>query len=190
MVAPTSRSRAFFLELVVDIAIFAFCAVIALQVFVQARVSSDESAALTHLSLEAQQVAETFKVLGAGPGLATALDASTGTSAGARADVDAGAGTGVSAEVDADAGAGAKAGAGTGVGAGADAGAHLELYFDDVFLRCDESMAKYRITCSVSDSSDGVSIAHIVALVRNEATDAEDELFSLDASYYFSGGGD
>jgi Tfp pilus assembly protein PilE len=64
MAAKTSRSRAFFLELVLDIAIFALCAAVALQVFVESRMVSERSSALTHLSLQTQQIAEVFKATG------------------------------------------------------------------------------------------------------------------------------
>ncbi|MCL1847809.1 MAG: hypothetical protein FWF91_07595 [Coriobacteriia bacterium] len=56
-----SSSRAFFLELVLDMVIFVICAVICLQVFAQARVESARSAAQTQLGIEAQQLAEYFK---------------------------------------------------------------------------------------------------------------------------------
>ena len=61
MAAPTSRSRAFFLELILDIVAFTICAIISVQVFIEARSESDQSSALSHLSIEAQIVAETFK---------------------------------------------------------------------------------------------------------------------------------
>jgi Tfp pilus assembly protein PilE len=54
-------SRALFLELVLDLVIFALCATICLQVFAQARLESQRSEALSQLGIEAQQVAETFK---------------------------------------------------------------------------------------------------------------------------------
>jgi Tfp pilus assembly protein PilE len=57
----SSSSRAFFLELVLNLVIFAFCAAVCLQVFAQAKLASDRSAALSHLSIEAQTVAENFK---------------------------------------------------------------------------------------------------------------------------------
>ena len=61
MAARASRSRAFFLELVLDLVVFALCAIVAMQVFVEARSTSAQSSALSHLSIEAQVIAETFK---------------------------------------------------------------------------------------------------------------------------------
>jgi ABC-type lipoprotein release transport system permease subunit len=61
MVARKSRSRAFMLELILDIVVFALCAVISLQVFIEARMVSAHSAALSHMSIEAQVIAETVK---------------------------------------------------------------------------------------------------------------------------------
>jgi hypothetical protein len=54
-------TRALFLELVLDLVIFAICAVICLQVFGAARVESTRSAALSQLGIEAQGLAELFK---------------------------------------------------------------------------------------------------------------------------------
>lgn len=59
--AQPPRSRAFILELLLNMLIFALCAVVALQVFVEGKLTSDESAALTKLTLEAQTIAEEFK---------------------------------------------------------------------------------------------------------------------------------
>jgi Tfp pilus assembly protein PilE len=56
-----STSRALFLELVLDLVIFAVCAVICLQVFAGARLESARSAALSQLGTEAQEIAEMFK---------------------------------------------------------------------------------------------------------------------------------
>jgi Tfp pilus assembly protein PilE len=56
-----SQSRAFFLELVLNLVIFALCAAVCLQVFVNAKLVSEHSSALSHLSIEAQMVAESFK---------------------------------------------------------------------------------------------------------------------------------
>ncbi|MDR2108678.1 MAG: hypothetical protein LBP28_04365 [Coriobacteriales bacterium] len=133
MAAPTSRSRAFFLELVLDIVIFVLCAAVALQVFVQARVTSDESAALTHLSLEAQQLAETFKASG---------------------DI-----------------------------------AEPTLYFDESFLRCDASVARYRLVCAIDSSQSPLSTAEITVFTDNLAEHSETKLFSLTASHYAGRGG-
>lgn len=60
--AQPPRSRAFFLELIINVVIFALCAVVVLQVFVEAKLSTDESAALTTLTLHAETLAETYKV--------------------------------------------------------------------------------------------------------------------------------
>jgi type II secretory pathway component PulJ len=54
----TSTSRPLFLELVLDLLIFAVCAIICLQVFAQARQETDRSLALTQLGMEAQGGAE------------------------------------------------------------------------------------------------------------------------------------
>lgn len=59
--AQPPRSRAFFLELLLNMLIFALCAVVALQVFVEGKVVTDESAALTRLTLDAETLAEEFK---------------------------------------------------------------------------------------------------------------------------------
>jgi len=56
-----SSSRPLFLELVLDVAIFAICAVICLQVFAQAHLESNRSAVQSQLGIEAQKVAELFK---------------------------------------------------------------------------------------------------------------------------------
>ncbi|MDR2714121.1 MAG: hypothetical protein LBB42_01135 [Coriobacteriales bacterium] len=64
MTAQTVRSRAFFLELALNIVIFTFCALITMQVFIEARTLSQQSSALSHLSLEAQTTAELFKTTG------------------------------------------------------------------------------------------------------------------------------
>jgi len=61
MAVQTSRSRAFFLELVLDLVVFALCALISMQVFFEARIISNNSSALSHLTIEAQVIAETFK---------------------------------------------------------------------------------------------------------------------------------
>jgi hypothetical protein len=58
-----SGSRAFFLELVLDLVVFALCATVCLQVFASAKSDSDLSAATSHLSIEAQVIAEEFKAV-------------------------------------------------------------------------------------------------------------------------------
>jgi Tfp pilus assembly protein PilE len=61
MTANRSRSRAFLIELVACILIFALCALVALQIFAVAHSTSNTAAALSTLSIKAQNVAETFK---------------------------------------------------------------------------------------------------------------------------------
>jgi len=56
------RSRAFFLELLLNMLIFALCAVIALQVFVEGKLVTDGSAALSGLTMEAKNLAGYYKV--------------------------------------------------------------------------------------------------------------------------------
>ena len=56
------RSRAFFLEFLLNMLIFALCAVIALQVFVQGKLVTDQSAALSTLTLDAKDLAGYYKV--------------------------------------------------------------------------------------------------------------------------------
>ncbi|MDR2671857.1 MAG: type II secretion system GspH family protein [Coriobacteriales bacterium] len=58
------RSRVFFLEMLLNILIFAICATVALQVFVEAKVEIDRSQALTQLTVRAETMAETFKATG------------------------------------------------------------------------------------------------------------------------------
>jgi Tfp pilus assembly protein PilE len=60
-VRKATTTRALFLELVLDLVIFAVCAVICLQVFAEAHLESARSAALSQLGIEAQEVAELFK---------------------------------------------------------------------------------------------------------------------------------
>ena len=60
--AQPPRSRAFFLELLLNMLIFALCAVVALQVFVEGKLISDDSAAYTRLTIDAESLAEEFKV--------------------------------------------------------------------------------------------------------------------------------
>ncbi|MDR2493389.1 MAG: hypothetical protein LBD25_08055 [Coriobacteriales bacterium] len=61
MSAKSSRSRAFFLELVLDLVVFMLCAVVVLQVFIDARATSSVGAALTHLSVKAQDIAAIYQ---------------------------------------------------------------------------------------------------------------------------------
>lgn len=63
--AAPPRSRAFFLELLINMFIFMLCAVVALLVFLEAKTVTDEAATLTQLSLDAKTIAEEFKVQGA-----------------------------------------------------------------------------------------------------------------------------
>jgi hypothetical protein len=58
---PAAKSRAFFLELVLNLVIFVFCAAVCLQVFAAGYDSSRKSEALSHLSIEAQTIAEHFQ---------------------------------------------------------------------------------------------------------------------------------
>jgi Tfp pilus assembly protein PilE len=60
-VRKATTTRALFLELVLDLVIFAVCAVICLQVFAEAHLESTRSAALSQLGIEAQGIAELFK---------------------------------------------------------------------------------------------------------------------------------
>jgi hypothetical protein len=69
----TSHSRAFFLELVINLVLFSLCAAICLQVFAQAFVRSGESGALAQASLLAQSAAETFKSADGDPQRTAAL---------------------------------------------------------------------------------------------------------------------
>jgi len=62
MSAPSiTRSRAFFLEIFLDLVILVFCTIICLQVLAQAHSESSRSAAQTQLGIQAQQLAELFK---------------------------------------------------------------------------------------------------------------------------------
>ena len=72
IVRKASTSRAIFLELVLDLLIFAVCAVICLQVFAYAYRESVRSTAISELGVEAQHIAEQFK---AGNGKLSAIDA-------------------------------------------------------------------------------------------------------------------
>ena len=56
------RSRAFFLELLLNMLVFALCAVIALQVFAEGKMVTDKSAALSTLTTEAKDLAGHYKV--------------------------------------------------------------------------------------------------------------------------------
>jgi Tfp pilus assembly protein PilE len=60
-VRKATTTRALFLELVLVLVIFVICAVICLQVFAAAHLESARSAALSRLSIEAQEIAEVFK---------------------------------------------------------------------------------------------------------------------------------
>jgi hypothetical protein len=64
MAKNSSHSRAFFLELVINLVLFMLCAAVCLQVFAQAFVKSDESSALAQATLRVQSVAEAFKAGG------------------------------------------------------------------------------------------------------------------------------
>jgi hypothetical protein len=57
----STTTRALFLELVLDLAIFSICAIICLQVFAGAHLESVRSAAFSRLGIEAQEIAEAFK---------------------------------------------------------------------------------------------------------------------------------
>jgi hypothetical protein len=59
-----SRSRAFFLELVLNLVVFSVCAIVSLYVFVSAKSTSTEASALGSLTVESQRIAETFKASG------------------------------------------------------------------------------------------------------------------------------
>jgi len=54
------KSRALFLELMLDVLIFAICALVCLQVFASAKTSSSQSNAYASLGIEAQSIAEDF----------------------------------------------------------------------------------------------------------------------------------
>ena len=56
------RSRAFFLEFLLNILVFALCAAIVLQVFVEGRLVTTESSALSRLTMEAKDLAGYYKV--------------------------------------------------------------------------------------------------------------------------------
>lgn len=60
----SSHSRAFFLELVLNLVLFTLCAAVCLQVFAQAKIQSDTSSALSRASLQSQSIAEVFKASG------------------------------------------------------------------------------------------------------------------------------
>ncbi|MDR1714162.1 MAG: hypothetical protein LBR39_08455 [Coriobacteriales bacterium] len=59
--ATASKSRALFLELVLNLLVFAICAVVCIQVFSTAKVASEQSAAYSALSAEAQSQISAFK---------------------------------------------------------------------------------------------------------------------------------
>jgi hypothetical protein len=77
MAKNSSRSRAFFLELVINLLLFTLCAAVCLQVFSRAFVRSDESRVLAQATLRVQSVAEAFK---SGAGDAASLAALVGGS--------------------------------------------------------------------------------------------------------------
>ena len=64
-----SGSRAFFLELVLDLVVFTICAIVSIQVFFEAQMIKERSSALSHLSVDAQIYAETFKASDGDPQL-------------------------------------------------------------------------------------------------------------------------
>jgi uncharacterized membrane protein YgcG len=80
-----TTTRAFFLELVLDLVIFATCAIICLLVFAEARTESVRSAALSQLGVEAQEVAELFRL---GSGDTTAIATSIAALPNAQQDGD------------------------------------------------------------------------------------------------------
>jgi len=59
-VRKSPASRALFLELVLDLVIFAICATVCVQVFASAKLASETSAAYSTLGIEAQSLAEGF----------------------------------------------------------------------------------------------------------------------------------
>ena len=61
MVKPAYHSRAFFLELVMNLFLFVICAAICLQLFVMAYVRSTDSRILSEASIRMQTLAEIFK---------------------------------------------------------------------------------------------------------------------------------
>jgi Tfp pilus assembly protein PilE len=70
-VSRSPRSRAFFLELLLNMFIFAVCAVVVLQVFAESQLTTSRSAATAQLSLDAEALAENFKASGGEPGAQT-----------------------------------------------------------------------------------------------------------------------
>ncbi|MDR0425203.1 MAG: hypothetical protein LBH39_07145 [Clostridiales Family XIII bacterium] len=64
MSGNSSHSRAFFLELVINLVLFMLCAAVCLQVFARAFAKSDESSVLAQATLRAQSIAEAFKASG------------------------------------------------------------------------------------------------------------------------------
>ena len=66
-VRRSSRSRAFLLEMLLNMLVFARCATTALQIFAVSKTEIDQSRALTKLSIQAESWAETFKSVGGQP---------------------------------------------------------------------------------------------------------------------------
>jgi type II secretory pathway pseudopilin PulG len=55
------QSRAFFFEMLLNMIIFALCATVALQVFVESKLTIDKSESLNQLTLRAESLAEAYK---------------------------------------------------------------------------------------------------------------------------------
>jgi len=121
MAAP-SRSRAFFLELVLDLVVFALCAIISMQVFFEARMTSNQSAALSHMTIEAQIIAETFKAKdGDAEAIALAVRAMNSSSASGSVIV-------------------------------IEKGELITIYYDRDFKLTTKDAASYRIECAIDGS--------------------------------------
>ena len=76
-----SNSRAFFLELILDLVVFAICAIVSIQVFFEAQILREKSSALSHLTIQTQVIAETFKASDGDPfAMLKALDSRDVTS--------------------------------------------------------------------------------------------------------------
>ena len=60
-VAQPPRSRAFFLEVLLNILVFALCAAVAIQIFTAGQLAVSESNVLTTLALDGEALAESFK---------------------------------------------------------------------------------------------------------------------------------
>lgn len=63
-IASPPRSRAFFFELLFNMLIFALCAAVVLQVFVEGKLLTDQSYAMTELDLRASTLAAEYKSAG------------------------------------------------------------------------------------------------------------------------------